>query len=58
MKHLDKIDGLTVCDWCENVIDPDQGDREIDGMHDVCHREFSRFSRIEGEMDYEYDNHR
>ena len=44
-----------ICEWCENEIEPEIGEIEVDGMHEVCHRAAHRQAMIEDQVAKDYD---
>ena len=32
---------MKICSWCENEIEIDNGDVEIDEMHEICHQAYT-----------------
>lgn len=46
---------MKICEWCENEIETDNGQIEVDGMHEVCHTAAIRQAMIEDQIAMDYD---
>lgn len=46
---------MKTCSWCGNEIEIDNGDIEIDEMHEICHQACIRENQIADSVEKDYD---